>query len=618
MGAFRFGIRADRLFAIATLAIALPAFLAPGLVEAYELDWGEVQGSFDTTVSIGASIRTEDPERSNFCTTLGGRSGNCGTSDGNLNYDGQWHLTSTAIKITHDLDLRRKNLGAFVRTSYFYDNENENGSRDHASLTGDAKDVVGADIKLLDAYLSADFTPRDLPLSFKVGNQVISWGESTFIQNGINVINPVDVGRLRVPGSELREALEPIPAVWVSLGVTDNITLESFYQWAWRETIIDPPGTFFSTSDAVGQGGEFFDVSQGHNDCALNPIAFGLRLDGTIGAGCVRRRSDLDGSNTGQWGVALRLFVERLNAAEFGFYFINYHSRLPFVSGSFAETAMQATVRLLGEGVPPALLPLAVPTAVIEGTKANQEYPDDIKKFGASFSTTIESLGIALQGETSWAIDQPIQLSEVQLLGGLFEGAELAPPGSTLPGVTPPGPGEFFSGAFEHDVWTGQATVTKLFEPGQFVGGVLGADQLIFVGEAGFLRVRDFESESEITFQGAVTPTSILTGSTATQRADFASASSWGYVTRLVLIYNNAFLGWNLQPVLGFRHDVKGTTPAPLGNYVEHRKALNLALRGDFLNTWSAEISYTNFFGASQSNPLRDRDFLSFNLKYSF
>ena len=74
----------------------------------------------------------------------------------------------------------------------------------------------------------------------------------------------------------------------------------------------------------------------------------------------------------------------------------------------------------------------------------------------------------------------------------------------------------------------------------------------------------------------------------------------------------------NLQPVIGFRHDVKGTTPAPIGNFVEHRKGLNLGLRADFLNRRSGEISYTNFFGGGQNNPLRDRDFLSFNLKYSF
>jgi len=41
----------------------------------------------------------------------------------------------------------------------------------------------------------------------RLGRQVISWGESTFIPNGINVINPIDVARLRTPGSELREAL---------------------------------------------------------------------------------------------------------------------------------------------------------------------------------------------------------------------------------------------------------------------------------------------------------------------------------------------------------------------------------------------------------------------------
>ncbi len=593
------------------------AFVDTGSASAYEFQFGELEGTLDTTVSIGASIRTQDPDSSNFCTTLGGTSGNCGTSDGNLNYD-QWDFTSTVAKSTHDLDMRWRNFGSFVRVNYFYDFENEDGSRRRTRLSGDARDVVGADFELLDAYVSADFLPFELPVSLKIGNQVISWGESTFIQNGINVINPIDVGRLRVPGSELREALVPIPAVWTSVSLTENISLEGFYQWAWKETIIDPPGTFFSVSDGLGQGGEFFDVSQGHNDCALNPIAFGLRLDGTVGAGCIRRGSDVDGSDGGQWGVALRVFAPKLNATEFGLYFINFNSRLPFISGSFSETVAQAIPRLLSEGTPFGQLPLAVPTAVLESVRAVQEYPDDIRKYGASFSTTIESLDIAVQGETSYTVDQPIQLAESQLLSGLFEAAGLLPSGSTLPGVRLPAPGEFFSGALDHDVWTGQATLTKVVEPGRFVGGILGADQLIFVGETGFVRVRDFESEREIAFQGAVTPQDLLRGNTATQRAEFASAFSWGYVAQLALVYNNAFRGINLQPVVGFRHDVSGTTPAPLGNFVEHRKGLNLALRGDFLNRWSGEISYTNFFGGGQNNPLRDRDFLSFNLKYSF
>ena len=46
----------------------------------------------------------------------------------------------------------------------------------------------------------------------------------------------------------------------------------------------------------------------------------------------VTRASDRDPGDSGQWGVALRHLAEELNATEFGFYFINYHSRLPIVS----------------------------------------------------------------------------------------------------------------------------------------------------------------------------------------------------------------------------------------------------------------------------------------------
>ena len=36
---------------------------------------------------------------------------------------------------------------------------------------------------------------------------------------------------------------------------------------------------------------------------------------------------------TGQWGITFRYLAESLNNTEFGFYYMNYHSRLPVVSG---------------------------------------------------------------------------------------------------------------------------------------------------------------------------------------------------------------------------------------------------------------------------------------------
>ena len=45
----------------------------------------------------------------------------------------------------------------------------------------------------------------------------------------------------------------------------------------------------------------------------------------------VRRGADRTPANSGQWGVALRYFAEEFGQTEFGFYLINYHSRLPVI-----------------------------------------------------------------------------------------------------------------------------------------------------------------------------------------------------------------------------------------------------------------------------------------------
>jgi len=76
----------------------------------------------------------------------------------------------------------------------------------------------------------------------------------------------------------------------------------------------------------------------------------------------------------------------------------------------------------------------------------------------------------------------------------------------------------------------------------------------------------------------------------------------------------------NLFPSVAFAHDVHGTTPAPLNTFVENRAALTFGIEATYLERWSAGLSYTNFFsiGDDEHNVLRDRDFVSLNVKYSF
>ena len=347
-----------------SVRLSVPALAIGGLLHvspalAVEFGAGEVQGSFDTTLSHGMTWRVG--KRDDALTGLN-------SDDGGRNYDRG--IVSNTSKVTGELELDYGNFGAFARFSGFVDFENENGDRDYRPLTKEAKDLAGKDFEVLDLYVTGAFEAGDTPVDLRLGSHVLNWGESTFIQNGINIINPFDVTRLRTPGSELREALEPVPLVSASVAPTPELSMEGFYQLDWRKTEIDPPGTYFSTNDYVGAGGTraFFSSDDfreiitdrggpvGPFD-ALKPLIPAINADLTAaGTSCantdlprtwpdcfdidpgflsVTRAPDSNPDDSGQWGIALRYFAENLNDTEFGFYFVNHHSRLPLVSANY-------------------------------------------------------------------------------------------------------------------------------------------------------------------------------------------------------------------------------------------------------------------------------------------
>jgi hypothetical protein len=84
------------------------------------------------------------------------------------------------------------------------------------------------------------------------------------------------------------------------------------------------------------------------------------------------------------------------------------------------------------------------------------------------------------------------------------------------------------------------------------------------------------------------------------------------------LDYLNAIGAWSLHPRFGWGHDVSGNTPGPGGSFLEDRKALTIGLSTAFQNTWSADLSYTRYYGAGRHNLINDRDFVAANVKYSF
>ena len=341
-------------------AVALGSLLFAFPAQAIELGQGEVQGSLDTTISHGVTWRVGARDE--------GRVGDfrsANSNEGNLNYDRG--IVSNTSKFTTDLDLSYRNFGAFVRATGFLDFENENGMRDRTPLSDDAKDLVGKELDLLDAYVTGAFDVGDAAVDLRVGRHVLNWGESTFITNGINAFNRFDVSKLRLPGSELREALVPIPMVSLSVAPTYNLSMEGFYQLDWEETVIDPVGSYFSTIDYVGPGAReavithpIFDNDRigSHADLGFSYEQLAPGLTRAVNADLanyqvrhpqfgliplqqeepepdfltVLRGPDRNPDDSGQWGLALRYLAEDLNDTEFGLYVANYHSRLPVVA----------------------------------------------------------------------------------------------------------------------------------------------------------------------------------------------------------------------------------------------------------------------------------------------
>jgi len=622
----------------AALALAVGGALALP-VQAYEFQNGEWSGSLDTTVSYGASWRADDIDPADtgkasplnnpfigidvppFNYTYADQVAQTGRwsvndDDGDLNYPDAGDLVTHVFKVTAELDVGWRNFGGFFRVSAFYDFENA----DNDFLSEVADERVGKDVRLLDAYIWGDHWIGDHFLNWRLGQQVVSWGESTFIQGGLNVINPVDVSKLRLAGSELKEAFEGVNMIRGSLDLTESLSAEAFYLFEWEPIIPDPAGTYYSSSDIATPGASYAMLNFGLTpQPVINPDLFGeVCLNGNLaatdvqggalvaGIGCraaVPRGPSIEPSNSGQFGLALRWFAENMNSTEFGFYYLRYHSRLPLISGRAVVDNPQE---------PPYFL----------STSYWTEYPEDIDLFGVSFNTTVGTW--SLGGEVSYRPELPIQIDDVEIFF-----AALSPLNDLIPAPVNRfqsqlgqfEAGDLIKGYHEVSSWQAQATLTKLFGPNNF----LRSNELAFVAEAGLNYVSDLHDFHTLRFNGSATDTGggadVFSGhfnNPVTEPDGFADDFSWGYRLLARADYNNAIGAWTVSPRVAWAHDVEGTTPGPGGAFVDGSKVLTVAVAFNLLNEWVVDLAYTDYMGGGKYNLLRNRDFFAASISYSF
>jgi len=665
--------------------------LAASNAGAAKFQLGNFDISFDSTFSLGSSIRVENRDWgtkigksnniqngfdfSNYHAALNanpinkiiwqGEGGYSNNGDsGNLNFDAG-KAFSTILKGSHELDIRHDNIGLFVRGMYFYDFEMMDNARPWTNpLSGKqndpcrdsvSRDQVCRDIRLLDAFVYGDFDIGEMPLSVRVGQQVISWGESTLISHGISELNPVDIARLKAPGAELKEAFIPFGAVWASLGVTDTFNIEAFYQYSWEKTVLPAPGSYFSTNDFAGDGGQYNNVSlgfSGNPDIDLDFLLGGLNEVGAMmrsgdpalmGAAAQMylayptkvtlrapgSKAELEPKNGGQYGLRLSWYLQELNDTELSLYYMNYHSRRPLFSGVTADFGAQS----IGTDLAYLAANDATEQNIYDNLSAFSQvqlaYPEDIKAYAMSFNTTVGTTAIA--GEVTFRQDEPLQIDDVELLFAAMPqqlaNAGIRPDLDSISQIVNPstgnpyGPGVKANGYILSDTLQAQVTLTQLFGP------TFGASQLVGLLEVGGVNINDMPDPSVLRLNSAGTARNggvagkeglELGLQNGRETNPFPDDFAWGYRAVLKLDYSNVFAGINVSPRAVFSHDVSGITPDPLFLFIEGRKSLALGVDFDYQSRWSANFTYNSFWGGvGNTNGISDRDYISFNIKYS-
>ncbi|NKF21440.1 DUF1302 domain-containing protein [Solimonas marina] len=537
--------------AVGASGVAIAMASAPAFALSFDMLDGDITGTFNTTASLGAAIRTESQSKNligKADLTPGGCSGQyqtcqglfrdqvypserlgslpgayaMRTDDGDINYN-KGDLTQAVAKITQDLSLNWNNFGVYARWLYFYDFVNNDFNETHRNIItpqnvdqvgitgdpisnryfthvygpggyekirrtdGETLRAVGSDFQLLDANF---YGSVPIPfweghdLTFKIGRQTVNWGESTLLAIGsINSANPVNANNLYRVGTQVEEVFTPIGMAFASFEPFYGATIEGFYQLEWQPIDAPPPGSYFATNDlGTNNAGDSVNFSFGSaaddperafdGDTANtrkgyldNPLTLITPTTGTL-----YRQRDWEPSTHGQFGVAFKYYAENLGSGtEFGAYFMNYHSRLPYISFFAAPTSCSHNAKVVNTvtffqacgnipavadatarqqlqadsinlianrpGVLGDLGALSNPVAALQtlnglllGGDPNAtlsdsaeldnprivfEYPENIHMFGASFNTSIGDY--SLQGEVSYRPNQPMQVSIADL-----------------------------------------------------------------------------------------------------------------------------------------------------------------------------------------------------------
>lgn len=602
----------------------------------------------------------------------GSFSGNNG-DNGNLNYD-QYDLVAATTKLTPQLILDWGRISAKLRGIVYYDPVNDGFAESHPNTlyqpahtprSARVAEDFARGYKWLDAYVAASFPlGEQREWSLVVGNQVINWGEANLtLFNTLNAFNPPDATVARMPGFQISEVARPVPAALLAGDLVGGWSFEALYQLQWLPVVPDPSGSFFATNDLLA-GGRYLITGLGQfaedPDRLYSPPGFpGLISQSTRTAYALPEDYGY-ARDGGQYGLQLKYFAADFNGGtEFGFHFLNYHSRLPYLSVYAAEQSCTRdspsndflAVFAACQGFNASFNPVGLEPLPVDTVRPYFDYPEDIQLWGLSINTNLGKW--SLGAEYAYRPNLPLA---VQLTDLLFAAEAPALPEEdvevpldgvalfTLPSYQRAYPSFLPAYRGIEQYRAGERVVGyERFPVGQLVlsglrsfgnSNPLGADQIVLGLEFGLTHIVGLPALSELQLEGQGDRTHHSPGADGSgdpdgqpdslrinptqQTEGFATAVSYGYRGLLRLSYAGLPGGLRLHPTLVLLHDLQGISPAQIDNYLQGRITSILVLDAEFGEQLGATLQYQRFAGAGDRNPRSDRDNLAFSLRIPF
>lgn len=454
-------------------------------------------------------------------------------------------------------------------------------------------------VALLDAWVERRFTPGGMAAALRIGQQTVGWGSRSLTPGGLEALDPRDLPGLHRAAPSAAETVVPRPMLFGRLEPGRGVSIETYYQSAFRASALDACGTLWSMADYLVSGCDIVMSGQ--------PV---LSDRGRLVAGSFKKRlptpkpeaSEFGAGITWRPGGASDSYSSSGSSGsadtEFGLYHARYTSRAP-LPGLRRSTRPNGPALIAGD-----------PDG---GNQAfYTEYPEGLRISAATLSHRLDTT--TLHAELSYRADVPFMLAPGDVMPPFLSPVA---PSLLRARANAVAPGALFRGYDLYPMWQAQVGVRGEWTLAGLplaVGAEVVGKHARGLPDPSVMRY----GRADIFGAGAVSGNcSVHTGNAARQCSlrGYATPNAWGYRLRVDARLPVLAAQLASDASLLFVHDVKGWSGDMLLN--EGRKSLSVALRFEYRERYQAELGYRPNWGG-EYNQAADRDTASVALGVRF